>query len=59
MHFGAGRHLQDRRLDLDEAFRREPLAQCRLDARARLQEGHAAGKLVGTPVGHARPYSAP
>src|SRR5260370_29231356 len=58
MDLSAGRHLQDGRLDLDEAFAHEPSAQGCLDARARLQEGHAAGDLVGAPVGHAGPSHA-
>ena len=45
MHFGAGRHLQDRRLDLDEAFGREPLPHRRLQARARLKIGQARASL--------------
>ena len=58
MHFGAGRHLQDRRLDLDEALGREPSAQRGLEARARLQMRQAAGEFVGAPVGHAGPSHA-
>ena len=58
MHFGAGRHLQDRRLDLDEALGREPSAQRGLEARARLKVRQAAGESVGAPVGHAGPSHA-
>ena len=58
MHLGARRHLQDRRLDLDEALAREPQAQLALQARARLQVRQAAAELVGAPVGHVPPSHA-
>ena len=50
MHLGAGRHLQDRRLDLDEAFCREPLPRIAAWIRARAcRMRQAAGELVGAP----------
>jgi hypothetical protein len=58
MHFGARRHLQDRRLDLDESLAGEPLSQGGLQTGARLKMRQAAGKFVGTPLVHARPSHA-
>src|SRR5471030_1447297 len=55
MDLGARRHLQDRRLDLDEALARKPQAQVGLQAGAGLQMRQAAAELLGAPVGHVPP----
>jgi len=58
MDLGAGRGLQDRRLDLDEAFGREPLPQRRLYPGAHLEVRQAPREPVGTPFVHAPPSHA-
>ena len=51
MRLVAGRGLQDRGVDLDEAARIEPTPQRRLDPRAAQQEGAPVGMDVGAPPG--------
>ena len=51
MRLVAGRGLQDRRVDLDEAARVEPAPQRRLDPRASEQERPPVGVDVGPPPG--------
>ena len=58
MHFGAGRDLQDRRLDLDEALAREPLPHRRLQARACLQMRQAPARACRDATRSCRPSHA-
>jgi hypothetical protein len=58
MDLRARRHLQDRRLDLDEALGRKPRPHGRLQSRPRLQCRQSLRQFVRAPVGHGRPSHA-